>query len=60
MKVYYTCKHCGHEMEVHVVINEENDLGESCVACGAVIPDEAHAEVETAAIEKAADFHDYD
>lgn len=60
MKCYYTCKKCDHEIEVHVVINEEDDLPETCDACGAPIPDEAHGDVNTQAMERASERPDFD
>ncbi len=56
--VYYTCKQCDEEMEVGVVINEEDDLPETCPECKAVIPLEAHGYVQTAALEKVMDNAD--
>ncbi len=55
---HYTCKKCGEEIEVEVVINEEDDLPEECPACGAPIPDEAHGEMDTQACEKASERWD--
>lgn len=59
MRVYYTCKHCDAEMEVHVRINEDDDLPENCPQCDAIIPEQAHSDVNLDAIEKASD-PDYD
>lgn len=60
MKVYYTCPHCEHEIEVYVVINEEDDLPEVHDECGKPIPEDAHDKVNTYAIEKASDVSFYD
>lgn len=55
IRVYYTCPKCEDEIPVEVVIGEESDLPSECPNCSAAIPDEAHAEMETRAIESAAD-----
>ena len=47
-------------MEVHVCINEEDDLPEFCSECAAIIPEIAHSEVNLNAIEKATEPIDYD
>lgn len=53
--VYYTCKKCDDEFEVEVSIGECDDLPEECPNCGAPIPEDAHADVEEAAISRAQD-----
>lgn len=60
MKCYYTCKKCGAEIECRVVINEEDDLPETCDECGELIPDEAHGAMNTQAMEKASERPDFD
>lgn len=59
MKVYWSCS-CGYEIEVHVVINEEDDLPENCPECNKVIPDNAHELVNTHAMELASERPDHD
>ena len=54
MTIYWNCP-CGHEIEVDVRINEEDDLPERCPECNKVIPDKAHEQVQDWAIEKAND-----
>ena len=54
----YTCKKCEEEIECEVVINEEDDLREACPACGEPIPDEAHAEMDVQACEKASEWRE--
>jgi len=51
--VTYTCRHCGDEMPVEVIIGEEDDLPEYCPACCAPIPDSAHEEVYESAVGRA-------
>lgn len=53
MKCFYECKACGEEIECSVIINEEDDLPETCDHCGQVIPDKAHEEVQIQAMEQA-------
>lgn len=60
MKVYYNCPHCSAEIEVTVIINEEDDLPEDCPECGKPIPDAAHGDVNTNAMEKASERPDFD
>jgi uncharacterized Zn finger protein len=54
--VYYTCPHCGEEIEVEVILDEEDDLPENCPTCDAVISDSAHEKVMEAAYEKASEL----
>jgi predicted nucleic acid-binding Zn ribbon protein len=60
MTCYYTCKHCGAEIECSVIINEEDDLPENCPECNAPVPDKAHEDVNTQAMERASERPDFD
>lgn len=59
MTIYYPCPHCESEIEVCVIINEEDDLPETCPECNKSIPDEAHSTVNTWAMERASEGPDF-